>query len=248
MRLFPGLLAVAFVVACKGDPVSWGDPVFRDAPAPPTGFVALRPIDDRALCTGSVRLATTGKFFYATWWRVNPDSSAALMVARSRADGSWDNPVVADSSDHSIRGCGRPAPAIAADSVSGYVHLAYFLEPAAGPGIFFAHSMDSAATFHSAVPIVFGRTPSRVSIATHGDRVAVAYEDPNATQPLIGVALSRTMGHIFENRMQATPENGKAMQPIVRVDKDSVRLWWTEYSVDPFGGATRPAYRAAQWR
>jgi hypothetical protein len=128
------------------------------------------------------------------------------------------------------------------------VHVAYFLEPSAGPGIFFAHSMDSGATFHAAVPIVFGRTPSRVSVAADGDRVVVAYEDPNAQQPLIGVALSKTMGHLFENRMQATPDNGRAMQPIVRVDKDSLHLWWSEYSSNPAVSATRPAYRAAKWK
>ena len=119
---------------------------------------------------------------------------------------------------------------------------------AAGSGIFFAHSMDSAATFHAPVPIVFGPNPSRVSVASHGERVVVAYEDPNAQQPVIGVALSKTMGHLFENRMQATTDNGRAMQPIVRVGADSIQLWWRQYSADPSISATRPAYRAAEWK
>lgn len=208
----------------------------------------LVPATDDAMCQASVRVASGGQFAYAAWWRVKPDSSSSLMVARAGADGAWGEPVIADSTDHSRRGCGRPAPSIAVDTVSGYVHVAYFLEPAAGPGIFFAHSMDSGATFHAPVPIVFGRTPSRVSVATHGDKVAVAYEDPNAQQPMIGVALSKTMGHIFEARVQATPDNGRAMQPIVRIDRDSLRLWWSEYSADSSISATRPAYRAGQWR
>jgi hypothetical protein len=169
------------------------------------------------------------------------------MVSRAPADGSWGEPVVADSTDHSVRGCARPAPAIAADSASGYVHLAYFIEPSAGSGIFFAHSMDDGKTFHAPVPIVFGRNPARVSIAAHGDRVAVAYEDPNALLPLIGVALSGTMGHLFERRMDATSENGRAREPVVRVSPDSIRLWWSEYSPNPAISATRPAYRAGKW-
>ena len=247
MRRLPALLSVLILAACKADPVTWGEPVSRDVPASPRDSIVLVPAIDEAMCQASVRVTSAGQFTYATWWRVNIDSSSLLMVARASADGAWGKPVIADSSDHSSRGCGRPAPAIAADSVSGYVHVAYFLEPAAGPGIFFAHSMDSGATFHSPVPIVFGRTPSRVSVAAHGEKVAVAYEDPNAQQPLIGVALSKTMGHIFENRVQATPDNGRAMQPIIRIDKDSIRLWWIEDSVDPFGGTIRPAYRAARW-
>lgn len=247
MRFLPVVLTAVFMVACKGELVTWGDPVFRGVPAFPADEPGHTSIGDPGTCPASVRTASNGKFTYATWWRVKSDSSASLMVARSDSGSIWNKPVVADSTDHSIRGCDRPAPSIAADSSSGYVHLAYFLEPAAGAGVFFAHSMDSAATFHSQVPIVFGKNPSRVSVAAHGDRVAVAYEDPNAAQPLIGVALSKTMGHIFEIRMQATPENGRAMQPVIRVDGDSLRLWWMEISVDPFGGTTRPAYRAAQW-
>jgi hypothetical protein len=248
MRLAFALMSAALFVACKGDPVSWGDPVFGNSPLSPTDTVATVGIIDSSICEGSVRVASTPQFVYAAWWRVRPDSSAALIVARRAADGIWGLPVVADSSDNGVRGCGRPAPAISADSVSGYVHVAYFLEPAKGSGIFFAHSMDSAKTFHSPVPIVFGQNPGRVSVASHGDRVAVAYEDPNATEPLIGVALSRTMGHIFEIRQQATSDNGRARQPTIRVDADSLHLWWQEYSADPTVSATRPAYRAAWWR
>jgi len=248
MRRLPASLFLVVLVACKADPVTWGEPVMVGGPSAPRDSIARTSIADSGMCPVSVRVASAGNSSYAAWWDVNGDSSSSLMVSRTTPDGTWGKPVIADSTDHSNRGCGRPAPAIAVDTVSGYVHLAYFLEPSAGPGIFFAHSMDSGATFHAAVPIVFGRTPSRVSIATHGDKVAVAYEDPNAQQPMIGVALSKTMGHIFEARVQATPDNGRAMQPIVRINRDSVRLWWSEYSTDSSVSATRPAYRAGQWR
>ena len=107
--------------------------------------------------------------------------------------------------------------------------------------------MDSAATFHAPVPIVFGKNPSRVSVASRGDRVAVAYEDPNSAEPMIGVAFSNTMGHLFEARMQATSSDGRAKKPIVRVSNDSVYLWWSEYSAHPEVSATRPGYEPGEW-
>jgi hypothetical protein len=247
MQSFCAPLILCVLAACQGDPVKWGEAQIGAGNSPPSE-IASRTTPDSSACPASLRVASSGKFTYAAWWKVRPDSSAALMVARSGDGDAWGQPVVADSSDHSRRGCGRPAPAIAADSVTEYVHLAYFLEPAAGPGIFFAHSMDSAVTFHAPVPIVFGKNPSRVSVASRGDRVAVAYEDPNSDEAMIGVAFSRTMGHLFEARMQATSSDGRARQPVVRVSKDSVYLWWSEYSANPEVSATRPGYQAGGWR
>ena len=205
-------------------------------------LIAMTP--SRNACPGSLRISG----HYAVWWESNADSSVTLFAARSTGNGSWEPKVAADTTDHGVRGCGRPAPAIAADSASGYVHIAYFAEPKNGAGIFFAHSMDRGATFHSPVPIVFGRNPARVSVGSSGDKVAVAYEDPNSSQPLVGVAMSRSMGHIFESRSVATSENGRARQPVVRVSGDSIKLWWSEYSPNPAVSATRPFYREGTWR
>jgi hypothetical protein len=155
---------------------------------------------------------------------------------------------MADSTDRSVRGCGRPPPSIAVDTTNGYVHLAYFAEPASGDGIFFAHSMDSGRTFHSPVPIVFGDTPASVSVASAGDRVAVVYEDPNSSQPMVGVALSRSMGHIFARREIVSSDNERARQPTVDLHGDTVRVWWSDYSADPRINATRRAYREGIWR
>ena len=199
-------------------------------------------------CPGSFRIAKAGSDEYSVWWEARRDSSAVLKSARRTDAKRWSAPVIADSADRGVRGCGRPPPAIAADSASGYVHIAYFAEPSSGAGIFFSHSMDRGSTFHSPVPIVFGRNPSRVSVASDGDRIAVAYEDPNAGQPLVGIALSKTMGHIFESRFIATSENGRARQPVVRIAGDSIRLWWSEYSPNPAVSATRPRYKAGKWR
>jgi hypothetical protein len=200
-------------------------------------------------CPVSVRTARAGTVLFAVWWSVRSDSSAALLVARSNDGGeSWDTAVVADSSDRSVRGCGRPAPAIATDTAIGYLDLAYFTEPPSGSGIFFAHSMDGGRTFHAPVPIIFGDNPASVSVSATSDRVAVAYEDPNGAQQSIGVALSRTMGHLFEKREVVSSENEHARQPVVELRGDTVRVWWSDHSADPQISVTRTAYREGMWR
>ena len=236
------------LLGCGTSPVEWGETVYTNVPLAPREYPgALQSVPSRSACPGSLRVAKKGSRQYAVWWESRRDSSAVLMT--SHMDGrAWATPVVADSTDRGPRGCGRPAPAIAADDSSGYLHLAYFAEPESGAGVYFAHSMDSGSTFHSPVPIVFGRNPSRASVGSKGDRVVVAYEDPNASQPIIGIALSKTMGHIFENRIRATSENGRARQPVVRVTGDSIRLWWSEYSANPAVSATRAMYREGAWQ
>jgi hypothetical protein len=242
------LATIILLSACSAEPVTWSDVVYQGAPNTPLeSESSFAPAPSSLACPGSVRIARAGTVSYSTWWEARPDSSVVLMVSEEAKPGTWKPPVVADSTDHGVRGCGRPSPAITADSASGYLHLAYFAEPNSGAGVFFAHSMDRAATFHSPVAIVYGRNPARVSVASNGDRVIVAYEDPNAVQPTIAVALSNTMGHIFERRIQVSGENGRARQPVVRLGADSIRIWWSEYSSDPTVSATRPMYRAGVW-
>jgi len=241
LRFTPLLLML--LAACSGPGVSWTEISYQNAPPQPRDALNESRPSTMTGCDASLRVAESDGSAFATWWQVRPDSSAALMVSRSMHGGPWEAPVVADSTDRSRRGCARPPPAIVADGSSGYVHIAYFLEQPGGPGVFFAHSMDSASTFHWPVPIIFGNNPSRVSIDALGDRVVVAWEDPNANQPMIGISLSKTMGHIFERRMLASSANGRAKQPVVRLEGDSIRLWWSEYSADQSVSATRPTYR-----
>jgi len=120
-------------------------------------------------------------------------------------------------------------------------------EPQSGSGIFFSHSMDGGRTFHASVPIVFGDNASSVGIATSGDRVAVAYEDPNSTEPSVGVALSRTMGHIFEHREIVSSDNERAREPVVELRGNTVRVWWSDYPADRRISATRTASREGAW-
>ena len=237
-----------FLVGCDDEAVAWKEIRFDATRLPAT--VALGTVwPGAAGCPASVGAVRRGTRLLAAWWSARRDSSAALLVSQS-ADGgkSWTVPVIADSTDRSVRGCGRPPPAIAVDTTSGNVYLAYFAEPKSGRGIFFAHSMDSGRTFHAPVPIVFGDNAGWVSVSGAGDRVAVAYEDPNSLQSSVGVALSRTMGHIFKPGEIVSSDNERARQPTVRVAGDTVRVWWSDHSADPRVSATRTAYREGVWR
>jgi hypothetical protein len=174
-------------------------------------------------CRESVRTAwsgSSGTERYAVWWSLRADSSATLLAARSLDGGlTWAAPQNVDTLDRSDVGCTRPAPAIAADSVSGYVHVAYAMHAPEGTGVFFAHAMDRGAMYHSPVAIVYGDRLVDVDVASLRDTVAVAYMDPSMRNPRIGLALSRTMGHIFEVRIPAVTRTGSgqasAMSPAV---------------------------------
>ena len=246
MRVIIAVLLL--LAACADEKVQWSE-VSYSAPLRPVSIPLGRLSPSRDACPVSVRGTHVGKGILAAWWSVRNDSSAVLFIGRSDDGGrTWNKPVIADSSDRGVRGCGRPAPAIAADSASGYVHVAYFSEPIRGRGIFFAHSMDSGRTFHSPVPIVFGDNPAFVAVASEGDRVAVAYDDPNSVQPAIGIALSNTMGHIFKPGDPISSASERAKQPVVELSGDRIRVWWSDYSDDPRVSATRTAYREGVWK
>ena len=236
------------MTGCAVEPVRWDDSARGTTPREPARRVGGLIYPSAPACANSVRTATSGSAVFTAWWEIRSDSSAELVVARSEAGARrWKVRVVADTADRGARGCGRPPPDIAADSASGYLHLAYFLEPSRGGGVFYAHSMDGGHSFHQSVPIVFGRNPARVSIASSGDRVVIAYEDPNSSHPEINLALSRTMGHIFEQRADASGNNVRAKQPVVSLAGDTVRVWWSVYSPNPTISATRPGYRQGIW-
>ena len=170
-----------------------------------------------------------------------------LLTSRSDDGGAWTKPVVVDSTDASTRGCARPAPSIAGDVVSGYVHLSYFLEPAAGAGVFSAHTMDGGASFHAPVALVYGARPAATSVAAEGDRVAVAYEDPNSGRPRIFVALSKSMGHLFELKLPVSGESGNAVNPVARLHGRKVEVSWTEFPASD-SDQVRHASRTGTWK
>jgi hypothetical protein len=180
------------------------------------------------VCDGSLRLAAARRTLFAVWWAPRADSGARLLAARSSDGGrSWSGPAPVDTTDVGAAGCRREPPAIAADSTSGYVHTTYALQAAEGPGLFFSHSMDGGITFHAPVPILYGEQLGRTSVAADGDLVVVAFEDPNTTMPRIGLALSRTMGHIFEHRILPVSDgNGIATHPLAAVQGRHIAVAW----------------------
>ena len=235
------VLAALALLGCAEPPVQWE--ATRTVPAAPSGMVAsdgaLHPDTmallaarisppERTVCPGSLALARAGSRLYATWWRVRPDSGALLLASHTDDAGeTWSAPAPVDTTDQSVSGCSRTPPAIAADSASGYVHVVFALLGREGPGLFYAHSMDAGATFHAAVPIFYGDRLGRSSVAADGDLVAVAFEDPNSRTPRIGLALSRTMGHIFEERLlPISDDHGVATNPLTAVRGRRIAVAW----------------------
>jgi hypothetical protein len=89
--------------------------------------------------------------------------------------------------------------------------------------------MDNGASFHAPVPILYGERLGATSVAAAGDHVVVAFEDPNSGTPRIGLALSRTMGHIFEDRLlPVSDDNGAATQPLVSLDGKRLTVMWRQ--------------------
>jgi hypothetical protein len=201
-----------------------------------------------APCIQSVRSAASSKELVRVWWSTRADSNVVLSLQHSPDLGaSWQKPVEIDSRDRGGRGCARPAPGMAYDSVSKYVYVVYFIEAADGAGVFFAHSMNDGGMFHSPVPVVYGNTPSAAALAGHGDSVVVVFEDPNSATPRIGIALSHTTGHIFEQRADVTPEETPARAPWVALAHDTITVWW-KVPGRAAQSAERVAYRKGLWK
>jgi hypothetical protein len=237
------LAVFVMLVGCQRPAVVWHESVtLRDTPpltaslslagtAGPTFLPQLAPATHPPApvpCPFSSRYAVSESgAWYAVWWTARPDSSAALWAARSDDGGStWNAAHIVDSTDVSVSGCRRAPPSIAASG--DYVHVAYSMLSNEGPGVFFAHSMDRGGLFHSPVPIAYGERLGATGIAAHGDRVVVAYEDPNGENSRVALAISATMGHSFERRIAVSGENGEAVTPQVALAGNSIAVSWDE--------------------
>ncbi|HJQ12455.1 MAG TPA: hypothetical protein VJ840_15595 [Gemmatimonadaceae bacterium] len=251
-----GLVAPLILLgACVAEPVEWGNVAYRHSQlGDPDARSAIMSAGLPAIpgtvvpCIMSIRAAGDSGELFRAWWAVRPDSSVALSMQRSENRGTtWDNPIEVESRDSGRRACQRPAPGITYDARSGYVYLVYFVEASDGAGVFFAHSMDKGGMFHSPVPVVYGKTPSVASVAARGDSVVVVFEDPNSTTPRIGIVLSHTTGHVFDQRGQVTPDNVAAVSPWVALNHKRITVWWKtpvldNRSIDEVG------YREGVWR
>ena len=250
------MLAVVATLGCaREEPVEWGSPSRERADtlpgrlsidaAGPLHFVnVVAPTDPSftppaGACRGSLRVTwsgSSGAERYAVWWSARPDSSAALLGARSLDGGAtWNAPLPIDTLDRSGVGCNRPPPAIAADSQTGYVHVAYAMHAPEGTGVFFAHAMDRGTMYHAPVAIVYGDRLVDVDVAALHDTVAVAYTDPSMRYPHVGLALSRTLGHIFEVRIPAVARTGSgnagASSPAVALAPGRIAIAWIEREI-----------------
>ena len=250
------LLLILGLSACVKEPVEWGDVSYRqsrlgDPDARSAVMSANLPVIAAAPapCIRSIRTAGAGSDLFRVWWASRGDSSVVLSMQHSRDRGAtWETPVGVESRDKGRRGCARPAPGIYYDQVSGYLHLVYFIEGSDGAGVFFAHSMDNGKMFHAPVAVVYGNVPSDASVAGVGDSVVVVFEDPNATAPRIGIALSRSAGHIFEQRGQATPDDVRAVAPWVALDHGRITVWWKTPDQSGSASGDRVGYRGGVWR
>jgi hypothetical protein len=93
--------------------------------------------------------------------------------------------------------------------------------------------------------IVYGDRPAATSVASAGDRAVVAYEDPNTGgRPFVSIALSRTAGHSWDDRVPVSARNVAAERPAVALRGDLVVVGWVERSA-PRALATTDDARAA---
>jgi hypothetical protein len=253
---FSFLVVLPIATACVREPVDWGNVSYRNSLlGDPDARSAIMSANLPAIagtatpCPQSVRSTAIANEHVRVWWSMRADSSVVLSLQHSPNIGaSWQAPIEIDARDAGRRGCARPSPGIFYDSASRYVYVAYFIEGADGAGVFFAHSMDDGSMFHSPVPVVYGRAPSVAAVAGHGDSVVVVFEDPNSTTPRIGIVLSHTTGHIFEQRDDVTPEELPARRPWVALAHDTITVWWKVADRAGTTSTDRVAYRSGVWR
>jgi hypothetical protein len=231
------ILALLAAAACDPAPVEWADP--RTVPAARASRLVVDSAGDarfvadsspnpvfggERVCPRSVRAAWSASGLRAVYWRVRPDSSAGLYMTTSSDSGrTWGGPVPVDTGDVSDAGCDRPAPAIAASGSD--LHIAYSMVASEGTGVFFAHQLQSMV--HSPVAVIYGDRLVPTAIAVDGDRVAVAYEDPNGKRRQVAVALSTSQGHIFESHIIASRDVDVATDPAVALADHRLAVSWS---------------------
>lgn len=209
---------------------SWRLTLAADGAPAPARAEAPRAMPAGVACPGSIVASRErGADWHAAWFVARADSSVALMVSRSANDGAtWAPAMAADARDEGRRGCARPAPAIAADPIAGFVHVAYWIEAPGGGGVWLVHSMDRGVMWHPPVALAFGADPARASVAAAGDTVAVAFESPNANEGWIDLSLSTSAGHLIDFTLPAVSGRSVAARdPRVALRGRTIAVAWT---------------------
>ncbi len=182
---------------------------------------------------------SNGRVALVAAWHDSAGNSAAAGAAPVTKQSTWRGPIVIDSldqgpgdaraSERGAAGCARPAPSVAIDDAMGYVHVAYVVAGPEGAGVFYAHQMDPRAAFEPPQVIVYGDRLGSARVAASGTIVAVAYEDPNSGERTrVGLAVSRSSGHLFEPRLIASGTTSIARDPYVNVRGQAVIVGWSE--------------------
>lgn len=247
---------LATLAACTEEPVRWDEGAARHAVVPPPSAAHPSPdrLADSILratlqapeppalalpaavldalgpsCPTSVRVAAgAGAERSAAWWALRSNGTAVLLASRSGDGGAtWGAAARIDTLDVGTTGCQRPAPSIAVDPVNGYVHVAYSIAAPEGTGVFYAHRMGPTLPFEPPMVIVYGDHVVPTSVASDGDRVAIAYEDPNTGgRPYISLALSRTAGHSWAERFAVSSSAESAERPGVALRGRALAVGW----------------------
>lgn len=232
-------------------------PMAAMPPAPVTMLGDANEPLDPARCARSLRTAVSperGRI--AVWWSRRDRGRVMLVAAWRDGDtGGWRGPIMVDTLDQGPGdaqagergsvGCARSAPSVTVDDTHGYVHVAYALVGPEGPGVFYAHQMDPRAQFEAPKAVVYGTKIGAARIATAGDVVAVAYEDPNSgARPRIGLAVSTTSGHLFAEHLIASADNANARDPWVAAKGRAVVVGWSD--IPAAGGDTTFRIRRAR--
>ncbi len=257
-------LITLLLLACVNDPIEWNPTR--------TLAVAIRPgtrlaIEGKGLphfiedyvpritlgsgaCPSSIVGTTAaGGERYAAWFVERADGGVTLVVARSSDGGAtWSAPVVADDRDRGARACDRPPPSISADSGNNYVHVAYYIEPREGAGVWYTHSMERGAIWHQTIGVLYGEEPARTSVASAGDTVLVAYEHPGSAGRRLGLAISREAGHTFDERLRVVHATGTVRDPRIAVSDGFVALAWSESDAGPDSTAMSTRLRIGRLR
>jgi hypothetical protein len=220
-------------------------PALQMGMAPTTSLGEADEPTDAHQCARSMRVVEApSRGRVAVWWtradggRVHLAAAWRDSLADEQRLGAWRGPIMVDTLDQGPRdaqaadrgayGCARPAPSVAVDSINGYVHVAYALTGPEGPGVFYAHQMDPRAAFEPPVAVLYGERLGQARVASQGDVVAVVYEDPNSRERTrVGLAISRTAGHLFEERLTASGGT-TARDPYVTVRGRAVVVGWSD--------------------
>jgi hypothetical protein len=184
------------------------------------------------VCPGTLRTSVgPGAERAATWWAQRADRPTVELLASRSADrgATWTAPVRVDTLDAAGSGCAYAPPALAVDARNGYAHIAYGLQAPEGTGVFYAHRMDPRGPFEPPKVIIYGDRATAASVASAGDLVVVAYEDPNTGgRPFVSVALSRTAGHSFDERFAVSSGGASAERPRVVIRNGTIAVGWVE--------------------